>query len=124
MNLELLDPGQVPDRVDSTLNLPSCLHFQARHHLPEPGKGIAIAQEWKAAYICSWNRRGQYLVTGYGSGAVAVHHFQSRTLVSLYRSEEDPSNLGPGITSVSWSNRSRSLLAGAAGDKVSSSCEG
>eukprot|EP00522_Entomoneis_paludosa_P015553 CAMPEP_0172447906 /NCGR_PEP_ID=MMETSP1065-20121228/7060_1 /TAXON_ID=265537 /ORGANISM="Amphiprora paludosa, Strain CCMP125" /LENGTH=826 /DNA_ID=CAMNT_0013199279 /DNA_START=35 /DNA_END=2515 /DNA_ORIENTATION=- len=86
--------------------------------------------EWRAAYHVSYNRRGTYVAVGYGSGAVAVHSTSSRTLSALFRSDAgtgaagsasatddaSPSDLGDqGITSVSWSRRSRTLLAGAAG---------
>lgn len=88
--------------------------------------------EWRAANHISYNRRGTYLAVGYGSGAVAVHSTSSRTLSALYRSQGPggspvstvpPSSPPPqaqlsgdlGITSVSWSRRSRTLLAGARG---------
>jgi WD40 repeat protein len=123
MNLELLDPfrRQIPDRIDATLQLPPTLHF--RHHdVVEPRKkGEPEDQEWKAAYHVSFNRRGTYLAVGYGSGAVGVHNVLSRTLCALYRSEDPtvtPGNLKNGVTSVTWSRRSRSLLNGAAGDEV------
>lgn len=136
MNLELLDPfgRQIPDRVDATVHLPAPLHF--RHHEveyvpPSTGakggsdggsgfsdKGVG-EQEWKAAYHVSFNRRGTYLAVGFGSGAVGVFNVLSRTLCALYRSDDkdvSPDNLGNGVTSVTWSRQSRSLLAGAAGD--------
>lgn len=102
--------------------------------------------EWRAAYHVSYNRRGTYVAVGYGSGAVAVHSTSSRTLSALYRSQAGSSNsesgfggtgleggtydglatedngasdemMGAnGVTTVSWSRRSRTLLAGAAGD--------
>mmetsp|Transcript_6260 Transcript_6260/g.17633 ORF Transcript_6260/g.17633 Transcript_6260/m.17633 type:complete len:429 (+) Transcript_6260:204-1490(+) len=101
--------------------------------------------EWRAAYHLSYNRRGTFLAVGYGSGAVAVHSTSSRTLAALYKSDvgikatatkrskdkgnddddddnksdtkdKDSSDMGDlGVTSVSWSRRSRTLLAGAAG---------
>ncbi|KAL7564876.1 hypothetical protein ACA910_009369 [Epithemia clementina (nom. ined.)] len=96
--------------------------------------------EWRAAYHVSYNRRGTYLAVGYGSGAVAIHSTSTRTLAALYRSSAGgPRNAngatiaggtggarnsdggvelltGNGVTSVSWSRRSRTLLTGAAGD--------
>ena len=119
MNLELLDPfgRQTPDRVDATLSLPPSLHF--RHHDVRDSTKNALDQEWKAAYHVAFNRRGTYLAVGYGSGAVGVHNVLSRGLCALYRSDDpnvSPTHLGNGITSVTWSRRSRTLLAGAAGD--------
>jgi WD40 repeat protein len=137
MNLELLDPfrRQIPDRVDATLAMPAYLH--SRHKAEESNSGKAQQQqqdqdEWKAAYHVAYNRRGTYMAVGYASGTVGIHDVLSRTLSALYRGEEDffhtpgaasPSTkkiqpLGNGVTSVSWSRRSRTLLAGAVGDSI------
>ena len=94
--------------------------------------------DWKAANHVSFNRRGAYVAVGYGSGTVGVFDVLSRSLTGLYRGgniDEDvvmsdptsssmdvatpspPVNAGGhGVTSVSWSRRSRTLLAGSAGD--------
>jgi WD40 repeat protein len=136
MNLELLSPfrRQIPDRVDATLTLPN--HF---HHKKGTAAGTEAAadgspekkqeespedQEWKAAYHVAFNRRGTYLAVGHASGTVAVHDFLSRTLSALYRpddTEQAPDGqvsveYPNGVTSVTWSRRSRALLAGALGD--------
>jgi len=105
MNLELLDPfgRQIPDRVDATIQLPELLHPDAARDPDD--------DEWKAAYHIAYNRRGTYIAVGYGSGVTAVYSTLNRTLVALY------SNHSPnGCSALSWSRRSRSLLAGAAGD--------
>lgn len=121
MNLELLDPfdRQVPDRIDATIELPAALHFRS-HDGPEVKKASTSAlSEWKSSYHVAFNRRGTYLAVGYGSGTVAVFHVLSRTLAALYRNEDEnanPSHHGLGISSVSWSRRSRTLLAGSMGD--------
>jgi WD40 repeat protein len=136
MNLALLDPfrRQIPDRVDATLNLPTSLHFRRKLDKSESSDG----QDWKAANHVAFNRRGSYIAVGYGSGTVGVYDVLSRTLSALYRgwtpegdddsvSNDDndngknlgittTGNLVHGVTSVSWSRRSRTLLAGAAGD--------
>lgn len=118
MNLELLDPfrRQIPDRVDSTLSLPAALH--------KPPAKAGQDPEWKAAYHLAFNRRGTYLAVGHGTGTVAVHDFLSRTLSAVYshqpndeNSSEPPIKYVNGVTSVTWSRRSRSLLAGALGDR-------
>ncbi|KAI2510194.1 hypothetical protein MHU86_4226 [Fragilaria crotonensis] len=117
MNLELLDPfrRQIPDRVDSTLTLPTALHKPPAKADQDP--------EWKAAYHLAFNRRGTYLAVGHATGTVAVHDFLSRTLSAVYSHQpKDEAASEPlikyvnGVTSVSWSRRSRSLLAGASGD--------
>lgn len=119
MNLELLDPfrRQIPDRVDSTLNLPLALH-KARQ------KSEEADAEWKAAFHLAFNRRGTYLAVGHATGTVAVHDFLSRTLSAIYphqTKEEDENEeqmkYPNGVTSVSWARRSRSLLVGAVGDR-------
>ena len=119
MNLELLDPfrRQIPDRVDATLNLPAVLHFRNK----KIEKSETQDDDWKAANHVAFNRRGAYVAVGYGSGAVAVYDVLSRTLSGLYRGEtnEEEStapSVGHGVTSLSWSRRSRTLLAGAVGD--------
>ena len=133
MNLELLDPfrKQIPDRIDSTLDLPSTLHFRKS---VDPKKKIAkkltVKESWKAANHVSFNRRGSYIAVGYGSGSVGVFDVLSRTVSGLYRhdagstsSPEDskggkPKDSGTedhGVTSMSWSRRSRTLLVGSLG---------
>ena len=135
MNLALLDPfrRQIPDRVDATLNLPASLHFRKKLD-----KNAALGdQDWKAANFVAYNRRGSYIAVGFGSGTIGVYDVLSRSLISLYRGGsadgEDESTLadvksseatssvtqnsGHGVTNMSWSRRSRTLLAGAAGDK-------
>ena len=132
MNLELLSPfrKQIPDRVDSTLDLPNSLH----HTVPDEKN-----PEWKAAYHLSFNRRGTYLAVGYATGTVAVHDFLSRTLSAVYpcnhpkqqppqasdsnkknqpqkQQKQQQQPFPNGITSVSWSRRSRTILVGAVED--------
>ena len=125
MNLELLDPfgRQVPDRIDATIELPSALHFRSYDGSSKEDKKNASKNsepsDWKSAYHVAFNRRGTYVAVGYGSGTVAVHNVLSRTLSALYRNQDEsasPSNAGLGISSVSWSRRSRTLLAGSSGD--------
>ena len=141
MNLELLSPfrRQIPDRVDATLTLPTHFHhkkgaanstIQESDTTPDKQKQQEESsedQEWKAAYHVAFNRRGTYLAVGHASGTVAVHDFLSRTLSALYRPEDTketstgeqsvPAVEYPnGVTSVTWSRRSRTLLAGAVGD--------
>ena len=144
MNLELLDPfrRQIPDRVDATLTMPDYLHSR---HPASKGEDTPNAHqqheqddEWKAVYHVAYNRRGHYLAAGYGSGTIGVHDVLSRTLSAVYRGDTatDDANktttaanlsslstpskpekgLENGVTSVSWSRRSRTLLAGAVGD--------
>jgi WD domain, G-beta repeat len=99
--------------------------------------------EWKAACTISYNRRGNYLAVGYGSGTVAVFCTLTRTLSSLYYPDNLHHNLKGGNTkskvlvanskskssksatknassigcsSLSWARRSRRLLVGSFGD--------
>ena len=123
MNLELLDPfgRQVPDRIDATIDLPAALHFRSHDGHEETKKGNMVTEgtDWKSAFHVAFNRRGTYVAVGYGSGTVAVHDVLSRTLSALYRNEDEaasPSEPGLGISNVSWSRRSRTLLAGSIGD--------
>jgi WD40 repeat protein len=125
MNLELLDPfgRQIPDRIDSTLHLPAPFHFRQvqagtinASEVTEEARG-----EYKSAYHLSFNRRGSYIATAYGSGTVAVHSLLSRQVVSLiphHDTSVTPKQPGLGATSLSWSRRSRHLLIGASGDLV------
>eukprot|EP00536_Pseudo-nitzschia_multiseries_P002745 jgi/Psemu1/184298/e_gw1.38.112.1 len=139
MNLELLDPfrKQIPDRIDSTLDLPTTFHF--RKQVDQKGKGskkVTVDEDWKSANHIAFNRRGSYIAVGYGSGTVGVFDVLSRTVSSLYRQESGPSssstpsqsgnNKGSkakdsglddqGVTSLSWSRRSRTLLVGSVGN--------
>jgi hypothetical protein len=139
MNLELLDPfrRQNPDRIDSTLSLPKSLHFRSTTTTTTTAStknpdGVASSSskkdatldgDWKAAYHIAFNRRGSYIAVAYGSGTIAVFDTVSRTVSSVYRPQEvDDSKMndangppGHGITSISWSRRSRTLLAGSLG---------
>mmetsp|Transcript_1681 Transcript_1681/g.4411 ORF Transcript_1681/g.4411 Transcript_1681/m.4411 type:complete len:626 (-) Transcript_1681:1186-3063(-) len=147
MNLELLDPfrKQIPDRIDSTLDLPTTFHF--RKQIDPKGKGskkVAIDEDWKSANHIAFNRRGSYIAVGYASGTVGVFDVLSRTVSSLYRQEttngsssssSSSSQSGAnnnkgrktikdsalslddqGVTSLSWSRRSRTLLVGSLGN--------
>jgi len=139
MNLELLSPfrRQIPDRVDATLALPNHFHHKKGENAstqdsdanPDKRKQeeeTSEDQEWKAAYYVAFNRRGTYLAVGHASGTIAVHDFLSRTLSAVYRPdaiEEAPEgeqavpvDYPNGVTSVTWSRRSRAVLAGALGD--------
>ena len=135
MNLELLDPfrKQIPDRIDSTLDLPSALHFRKKADPKKKGsKKVAVDEDWKSANHVSFNRRGSYIAVGYGSGTVGVFDVLSRTVSSLYRQDLGPQlsssgnkessktkELGAedhGVTSLSWSRRSRTLLVGSLGN--------
>lgn len=124
MNLELLDPfaRQVPDRVDATLDLPGAMHFHHHEAKEEKNAKVSIEKtEWKSAYHLAFNRRGTYIAVGYGSGTVAVFNVLNRTISALYRNKDpdaSPDKHGLGISSVSWSRRSRTLLAGSLGDVV------
>lgn len=137
MNLELLDPfrKQIPDRIDATLDLPSELHFRKKIDPRKKGsKKVAVDEDWKSANHVSFNRRGSYIAVGYGSGAVGVFDVLSRTVSSLYRQELGPSSPSSssgiskssktkdvgvedhGVTTLSWSRRSRTLLVGSLGN--------
>jgi hypothetical protein len=50
--------------------------------------------DWKAAYHVSYNRRGNYLAVGYGSGTVAVFCTLTRTLTALYYAENTTGSHG------------------------------
>jgi WD40 repeat protein len=128
MNLELLSPfrRQIPDRVDATLTLPANFHGKEGDSRGQKADDSSPEdQEWKAAYHVAFNRRGTYLAVGHASGTVAVHDFLSRTLSALYRPgdcELPYSRTGSieypnGVTAVTWSRRSRVILAGALGDR-------
>lgn len=134
MNLELLDPfrKQIPDRIDSTLDLPSSLHLRKGVDSKKKiSKKLTIDEDWKSANHVSFNRRGSYIAVGYGSGTVGVFDVLSRTVSSLYRQEVGPSSSTDetksgkskdsgvddhGVTSMSWSRRSRTLLVGSLGN--------
>jgi WD40 repeat protein len=124
MNLELLDPfgRQIPDRVDSTLCLPPALHFPNKDLEKESGlmkkAAASLSQELalKAADYVAFNRRGSYIAVAYASGTIAIFDILSRTPSSIYRfPERDQQQQHRAITAVSWSRRSRTLLAGRMG---------
>lgn len=82
----------------------------------------------KATTLVSFNRRGSYLAVAYASGTIAIFDILSRTPSSIYRfvsqSHQDDNDddkqqqvLPPAapITALSWSRRSRTLLAGRMG---------
>jgi hypothetical protein len=163
MNLELLSPRQIPDRVDSTLQLPHDNEYhQARLLMMSAAAAKASAStspnaaggggskdmtDLKSAHYVSFNRRGSYLAVGYGSGILAVYDVLSRTLSGLYQpgggvAVAGIENLSPsptqaeattttttkittndveeinGVSSISWSRRSRTMLTGSLGSKA------
>ncbi len=130
MNLELLETTerQIPDRIDATLTLPVSLHFQKK----KSGKNGSDNDSWKSANCVAYNWRGTYAAVGYESGTVAIFDVISRTICALYRKNEHieegsspsgaetppphgPQSVGNGVSLLSWSKRSRSLLAGTPG---------
>lgn len=129
MNLELLlSKEQLPDRVDATLSLPSIFHFKKKLTRSQESSGT-----WGVANCVAFNRRGTYAAVGYESGTVAVFDVLSRTLCAVYKTDsvpddhtpssvEDgtPSDAAPrnrhGVSFLSWSKRSRSLIVGTAGE--------
>jgi hypothetical protein len=133
MNLELLGASRtkLPDRIDATLTLPLTLHFKKKTAVKNSENTA-----WKAANAVVFNRRGTYAAVGYESGTVAVFDVLSRTLCAIYRNEDNadggvpvaagtstetatPDNVKKGkhgVSFLSWSRRSRSLLVGTAGE--------
>lgn len=147
MNLELLDPfgRQIPDRVDATLDCPTAAasasgatggaenNNSANNSSSNSNNHI---HHKPSAYIVSWNRRGTFIATGYSNGTVAMYSLLSRSLVALYSSVGDGGSaaagtgttttsssknatvLRTGVSSISWTRRSRTILTGAAGDST------
>ncbi|CAB9516698.1 Retinoblastoma-binding protein 5 [Seminavis robusta] len=148
MNLELLDPfrKQIPDRVDATLSMPAYFHNKTATSPTDPSASSTTTSaskqqpldddddDWKAAYHVAYNRRGRFMAVGYGSGLVGVYDCISRNLAATYHLDATtPTHVGDshitpkkqketphifGVTSLSWSRRSRTLLAGAMGDSL------
>ncbi len=104
---------QVPDRIDSTLTLPRNFHpprSQAGGAYSSPSKkknaptlstskkrksrtlseqeaanaALQEMNEWHSCFAVKFNRRGNYIAAGHGSGAVPFHDFASRTLSGIY----------------------------------------
>lgn len=93
--------------------------------------------EWYSCSVVSFNRRGTYIAAGHLSGIVAYHDFGSRTLSSIFVPDVKDCEVGGregevedadakggvdklfanGITSLSWSRRSRCVLLASLGDK-------
>ena len=103
--------------------------------------------EWHSCFAVAFNRRGNYIAAGHGSGVVPFHDFSSRTLSSIFTpphnvlscvpserlSNSDDGDLDAdedmekphvqerlfrnGVTSITWSRRSRRLLVASFGDK-------
>ncbi|KAG7341213.1 anaphase-promoting complex subunit 11 RING-H2 finger-domain containing protein [Nitzschia inconspicua] len=130
MNLELLDPfgRQIPDRVDSTLLLPPSLHFPSNNKHNEKdsmlskttsaASGTTTSKELAqkaAASLLAFNRRGSYIAVAYESGTIAIFDILSRTPSSVYRFYAEESEQSLAITALSWSRRSRTLVAGRMG---------
>ena len=105
---------------------------------------IPAAEDWISCHSVAFNRRGTYLAAGHLSGAVPVHDTLSRTVSAVYRPpafgegvespplieadikryiNKEPSGAEEqfeyrnGVTSLSWSKRSRLLLIAAVGDR-------
>ena len=129
MNLELLQGSKdrLPDRVDATLSLPLSLLQQSasrKKKMNKPSHAVGDGPEFSAKCV-AFDRRGNYVAVGYSNGSVAVFDVLSRTVCALYK-RSDSLDSGPIFTSapeetrrvfLSWSRRSRSLMAGASGDK-------
>jgi WD40 repeat protein len=129
MNLELLQGSKdrVPDRIDATLSLPFSLSQQSvskKKKLNKASNAVGDGPDVSARCV-AFDRRGNYVAVGYSNGSVAVFDVLSRTVCALYK-RNDNQDIGPTFTSapeetrrvfLSWSRRSRSLLAGSSGDK-------
>jgi len=127
MNLELLQGSKdrLPDRVDATLSLPLSLLQQTvskKKKLNKPSHAVD-GPDFSAKCV-TFDRRGNYVAVGYSNGSVAVFDVLSRTVCALYK-RSDSLDSDPMLRSapeetrrvfLSWSRRSRSLLAGVSGD--------
>ena len=105
---------------------------------------IPAAEDWISCHSVAFNRRGTYLAAGHLSGAVPIHDTLSRTVSAVYHPpafgegvespplteadvkryiNKEPSGAEEqfeyrnGVTSLSWSKRSRLLLIAAVGDR-------
>lgn len=143
MNLELLDPfrRQIPDRIDATLNLPLSGPPPAATKKTPGRKGgrkkkqkeedmddddddrsrteeaIPTHDDQVSANHVAFNRRGTYVAVGYGNGTVGIYDMLSRTVSAIYK-PQDPKKAeeGLGVTCVSWSRRSRTLVCASASE--------
>jgi WD40 repeat protein len=144
MNLELLDPfrRQIPDRIDATLSLPA--YAPPPTQPPKGSKKRGRKKKGKekesddddedssskadssvltqpddeiSANHVAFNRRGTYVAVGYGNGTVGIFDMLSRTMTAVYKArDEAAAKEGHGITCVSWSRRSRTLVCGSASE--------
>ena len=103
---------------------------------------IPAAEDWISCHSVAFNRRGTYLAAGHLSGAVPIHDTLSRTVSAVHRppafgegtesppltesdvrryvnrvGAEEQFEYRNGVTSLSWSKRSRLLLVAAIGDR-------
>jgi len=129
MNLELLSASKdnLPDRVDASLSLPSSLSQPSSSKKKKLNKTTAVGVEGPdfSAKCVSFNRRGNYVAVGYSTGSVAVFDILSRTVCALYKKSDNLDGGGDfttipeetGRVFLSWSRKSKSLLAGSSGDK-------
>lgn len=109
MNLALFDPfkRQLPDRIDSTIKLPTHLHPPELNELDH--------LDYATCFAVSFNRHGTYLASGYGSGVLPIHDFASRTLSAIVIPPTQTMYKN-GITQISWSKNSKRILIGSFGD--------
>jgi WD40 repeat protein len=137
MNLELLEASKdkLPDRVDATLSLPASLFQPSSLKKKKTNKTNNTGGDGQdlSAMCVTFNRRGNYAAVGYSNGSVAVFDVNSRTVCALYKRSNkqdagatsggapdgtwNDGGLETGRFHLSWSRRSRSLLAGSSGEK-------
>ena len=141
-----VEDGAMKQEGRSTSTQPGATKSDANTISPGKKKranwSIPAAEDWISCHAVSFNRRGTYLAAGHLSGAVPVHDVLSRTLSTVHRPpafgegvESPPLTDGDvaklkqedaveeqfeyrnGVTSLSWSRRSRLLLVAAVGDR-------
>jgi hypothetical protein len=121
------------DEFDAATNDNSLKQNRRQRRISEKAVDDDDDDEWKAALHVAYNRRGNYLAVGYGSGTVAVFCTLTRTLSALYYTDDSTKQksvsnnknkntktkvktTSTGCSNLSWARRSRRLLVGNYGD--------
>ena len=135
MNLSITsNTNTIPDRINSTLNLPARFKNTTKHEKQKDTDDTTSVENeddeietlvsntddnqsieekslsFNSSCGVSFNKRGDYIAVAYNSGSLGIYDFISRSLISFCYPDGNALASNIGYNSISWSRHSRRIL--------------